>query len=434
MNILEIIAKKKDKKELTEEEINYFIQEYTKGNVTDYQAAALLMAIYINGMREREIKDLTLAMAYSGEVMDLSPIGDTIVDKHSTGGIGDKITMILMPIMASLGIPIAKMSGRGLGITGGTIDKLESIPGYRTDLSSEEIIQNVKDIGICLTGQTEKLAPADKKIYALRDTIACTDNIALIASSIMSKKIASGADKIVLEVTVGKGAFMKTKEKALELCNSMNQIGKLAGKETVCVITNMNDPLGKTIGNTLEVMETIEALKGRILPDVLEVVQELGAYMMKVTGRGNNILENKTKIKRIIEDGKAYEKFRELVKRQGGDLQYIDNPQKLKKAKYVVPVFAEIDGTVETIDAEVVGSVSVYLGAGRMKKEDTIDPAVGIVLNKKSGDYVEIGEALAYVHANDEKKVTGAVENIRNAYKLTSKKVSFPKVIWGVIE
>ena len=434
MNIIEIIAKKRDKKELTEEEIAYFVQEYTKGNITDYQASALLMAIYINGMNEREIKDLTIAMAYSGEIMDLSSIGDTIVDKHSTGGIGDKVTMILMPIMATLGIPIVKMSGRGLGITGGTIDKMESIQGYRTELTREEIIENVKEIGICLTGQTENLAPADKKIYALRDAIACTDNIALIASSIMSKKIASGADKIVLEVTVGKGAFMKDKEEAIELCNIMKQIGKLTGKETVCVITNMNSPLGNSVGNTLEIIETIDALKGKISQDVLEVVQEVGAYMMKLSGRGNNITENKEKIKRIIENGTAYEKFRQLVQKQGGDLQCINNPHKLGKAKYVVPIFAEIDGIVESIDAEVIGSVSVYIGAGRTKKEDKIDHNVGIVINKKIGDYVEVGETLAYIHANDEKKVNGAVENVRRAYKLTSKKVTIPKTILGIIE
>ena len=434
MNIIEIIAKKRDNKELTEEEIAYFVQEYTKGNITDYQASALLMAIYINGMNEREIKDLTIAMAYSGEIMDLSSIGDTIVDKHSTGGIGDKVTMILMPIMATLGIPIVKMSGRGLGITGGTIDKMESIQGYRTELTREEIIENVKEIGICLTGQTENLAPADKKIYALRDAIACTDNIALIASSIMSKKIASGADKIVLEVTVGKGAFMKDKEEAIELCNIMKQIGKLTGKETVCVITNMNSPLGNSVGNTLEIIETIDALKGKISQDVLEVVQEVGAYMMKLSGRGNNITENKEKIKRIIENGTAYEKFRQLVQKQGGDLQCIYNPHKLGKAKYVVPIFAEIDGIVESIDAEVIGSVSVYIGAGRTKKEDKIDHNVGIVINKKIGDYVEVGETLAYIHANDEKKVNGAVENVRRAYKLTSKKVTIPKTILGIIE
>ncbi len=434
MNILEIIAKKRDNKELTEEEIAYFVQEYTNGNITDYQAAALLMAIYINGMNEKEIKDLTIAMAYSGEIMDLSSIEDIIVDKHSTGGIGDKITMILMPVMATLGIPIVKMSGRGLGITGGTIDKIESIPGYRTELTKEEIIENTKEIGICLTGQTENLAPADKKMYALRDAIACTDSIALIASSIMSKKIASGADKIVLEVTVGKGAFMKNKEKAIELCDIMKKIGKQTGKETVCVITNMNSPLGKAVGNTLEIVETIDALKGKISQDVLEVVQELGAYMMKLSGRGNNIAENKNKIKRTIEEGAAYEKFRQLIQKQGGDLQRIDNPHKLGKAKYIVPILAETDGTVENIDAEIVGSVSVYIGAGRMKKEDTIDPTVGIVLNKKIGDYVEIGEALAYVHANDEKKVSGAVENVRRAYKLTSKRVTIPKVVLGIIE
>ena len=264
MNILEIIAKKRDKKILNKDEIDFFVNEYTKGNIGDYQAAALIMAIYINGMTDEEITNLTLAMANSGDILDLSQISNNIVDKHSTGGVGDKITLILMPVIASLGIKVAKMSGRGLGFTGGTRDKLESIPGYNTSISVEEFIRNVKEHGISLMGQTLNLAPADKKIYALRDTISCTENIPLIASSIMSKKIAAGANKIVLEVTVGDGAFMKTKEDAEKLSKLMIEIGKLSGKETVCVLTNMNEPIGYSIGNTLEVIESIEALKGNM--------------------------------------------------------------------------------------------------------------------------------------------------------------------------
>ena len=268
MDILTIIGKKRDKQELNKQEINYFITEYTKGNIPDYQAAALIMAIYINGMKEREITDLTLAMADSGEKIDLSEIGAIMVDKHSTGGVGDKVTIALLPIIASLGIPVAKMSGRGLGITGGTIDKLESIPGYKTNLSVKKIIENTQTIGICLTGQTLDLAPADKKIYALRDAINCTANIPLIASSIMSKKIASGSHKIVIDATCGKGAFMKTKEEAVALSKMMVKIGKQAGRETVCVLTNMDEPLGMAIGNSLEIIEAIEFLKGKSIPDL----------------------------------------------------------------------------------------------------------------------------------------------------------------------
>jgi len=309
MNIQEIIAKKRDKKELTKEDIAFFIQGYTKGTITDYQAAALVMAIYINGMTGEETTNLTMEMAHSGDVLDLSRFG-TVVDKHSTGGIGDKVTLILVPTIAALGVPVAKMSGRGLGYTGGTIDKLESIPGYQTSIPVEEFIQNVEKIGISLIGQTLNLAPADKKIYALRDTISCTESIPLIASSIMSKKIAAGASKIVLDVTCGSGAFMKKEEDATALAKEMNKIGRLANKETVCVITDMEEPLGKSIGNSLEVIEAIEALNGKMEEDVKEVVITLGAYMLKLAGKGDNIEENKEKMLDCIVSGKALEKFK----------------------------------------------------------------------------------------------------------------------------
>ena len=295
MNILDIIGKKRDAKELNKEEIEFFVKGYTDGSIPDYQAAALVMAIYINGMSKEETTNLALAMAYSGDVLDLSDIGE-VVDKHSTGGIGDKITLILMPIVASLGVKVAKMSGRGLGATGGTKDKLEAIPGYRTEIGIEEFIENVKKIGIRLIGQTLNLAPADKKLYALRDTISCTANIPLISSSIMSKKIAAGANKIVLDVTCGSGAFMKTLQEAEELSKTMIDIGKLANKETVCIITNMDQPLGTMVGNTLEVIEAVEALKGNMQDDVKNVVLELGAYILKLDGKGDNIQKNKEKI------------------------------------------------------------------------------------------------------------------------------------------
>lgn len=432
MNIQEIISKKRDKQELSKEEIEYFVTNYTNGNIPDYQAAALTMAIYINGMNEEETTNLTLAMAHSGEILDLSELG-TVVDKHSTGGIGDKVTLILAPIIASLGIPVAKMSGRGLGYTGGTIDKLESIPGYQTNINVEEFKENVKKIGISLMGQTLNLAPADKKLYALRDTISATESIPLISSSIMSKKIAAGANKIVLDVTCGSGAFMKNIEQATELAITMKKIGKLAEKETVCVITSMEEPLGEAVGNSLEVIEAIKALKGNMKEDVQEVVLELGAYMIKLADRGDNIKENKQKMLEQINNGKALNKFKELVKNQGGDVTYIDNPESFEKAKYILPVLANRNGYVKTLDAKNVGEVSMNLGAGRMKKEDTIDLAVGVVLKKKIGDKVENGEVLAYIHTNNEEKGKEEVQRLLDSYQITEEKIEKKSSILKVI-
>lgn len=339
MNIKDIIAKKRDGQSLNKNEINFFINEYTKGNITDYQASALIMAIYINGMTKEETTNLTLAMAYSGDVLDLSELG-SVVDKHSTGGVGDKVTLILAPIIASLGIPVAKMSGRGLGYTGGTIDKLESIPGYRTDIPEKEFIENVKKIGISLIGQTLNLAPADKKIYALRNATSTTDSVPLIASSIMSKKIASGANKIVLDVTYGSGAFMKTREEAEMLANAMIEIGRIANRETVSAITSMEEPLGKCIGNTLEVIEAVKFLNGDMEEDVKQVVLELGSNMIKLAGKGNDLDENKEMMLQSIKSGKALEKFKQLVENQYGDVSYIEDIDKFKKAKYIIPVYS----------------------------------------------------------------------------------------------
>lgn len=433
MNIIEIIAKKRDKQILTKEEIEYFIEEYTNGNVTDYQAAALVMAIYLNGMTDEEITNLTISMAHSGEMLDLSVFGRNVVDKHSTGGVGDKVTLILGPIIASFGIPVAKMSGRGLGFTGGTIDKLESIPGYCTNISTEEFIENVKNIGISLIGQTLNLAPADKKLYALRDTISCTDSVPLIASSIMSKKIAAGANKIVLDVTCGSGAFMKNYEEAKVLSETMNRIGKLADKETVCVMTNMEEPLGYAIGNNLEVIEAVNFLKQDMPEDVKEVVLELGAYMIKLAGFGENIEENKQKILQKIKTGEAYQKFIELVKNQGGDITYLDNTDKFIKAKYILEVKSKQDGYIASINARQVGELSGYLGAGRVRKEDSIDETVGIILKKKTGDFVQIGEVLAYIHANDEEKGQKAVKELQNIYQIQLEKTEKPDSILDVI-
>lgn len=412
MNILDIIAKKRDKKELTRNEIEYFVKGYTDGSITDYQAAALVMAIYINGMNERETTDLTLFMAHSGDVLDLSSLGE-VVDKHSTGGVGDKITLILMPIVASLGTPVAKMSGRGLGFTGGTVDKLESIPGYNTNVPVDEFIQNVKKIGISLIGQTLNLAPADKKLYALRDTISCTESIPLIASSIMSKKIASGANKIVIDVTCGSGAFMKNIESAKELARVMTKIGELAHKETKCIITDMNQPVGYAVGNTLEVIEAIDVLKGKILPeDIKHIITELGANMLILADKANSLEEGKTKILENLKNGKGYEKFIELVQNQGGDISYIENTDKFAKAKYILPIIAEKSGVVEELDAYKIGKLSVYLGAGRMKKEDNIQKEVGFIFHKKVGDKVKKGEVLGYVHANEKDKANEVINQL----------------------
>ncbi len=433
MNIQEIIAKKRDKKELTKEEIHYFIKEYVAGNITDYQAAALVMAIYLNGMTKEETTNLTIEMAHSGEILDLSVFGKTVVDKHSTGGVGDKITIVLMPIIASLGIPVAKMSGRGLGFTGGTVDKLESIPGYKTNVKIEEFIENVKKVGISVIGQTANLAPADKKLYALRDSIACVDNKPLIASSIMSKKIAAGAEKIVLDVTVGSGAFMKTKEDAVAISKMMKDIGELANRETICVLTNMDEPVGKAVGNTLEIIETIKCLHGDMPEDIKEIILGIGAQIIKLAGEGENLEENKAKILENISNGKAYNKFLELVGNQGGDISYIENPSKFEKAKYTIPVYSNKTGYIEKLDAEKVGVTSVHLGAGRVKKEDGIDYAVGIWLERKIGDQIKDWDILAYVHANDEEKGKQAVEDLKQAYNIVKNPVQMEKYILDII-
>ena len=429
MNIIDIIAKKRDGKELTTDEINFFIKDYTNNNIEDYQAAALVMAIYIKGMSYRETKDLTMAMASSGDVLDLSELGENVVDKHSTGGVGDKVTIILAPLIASLGIPVAKMSGRGLGYTGGTADKIEAIPGYNTGISEKEFIDNVKSIGISLITQTLNLAPADKKIYALRDTIACTESIPLIASSIMSKKIASGANKIVLDVTCGFGAFMKNIEDARELSKTMIEIGNLANRETVCVITNMNEPLGFAVGNSLEIIEAIEFLQGKMPEDLKQVVLELGAYMVKLAGKGSNIEENKKMLLENIQNGKAYNKFIELVQNQGGDIEYVKDVTKFEKAKIIQEVISTTEGYVQESNAEEIGKLSCDLGAGRKTKKDKIDLQVGIILNKKIGDFVNKGDKLATIYANDIEKAKDTENELRRIYRIGKEKIEENTII-----
>lgn len=433
MNILEIIQKKRDKKELTKEEIEYFIKSYVKNEITDYQVAALIMAIFLNGNTKEETKNLTLAMAHSGDVLDLSELNTIIVDKHSTGGVGDKVSICLLPIVASLGVKVAKMSGRGLGFTGGTVDKMKSIPSYKTEVEVDDFIKNVKDIGISMISQTMNLAPADKKIYQLRDSIACVESIPLIASSIMSKKIASGAQKIVLDVTVGKGAFMKDIEQAEILANEMTEIGKLADRETKCILTNMNEPLGYAVGNNLEVIEAIKFLKGDMPKDLKEVVLELGAYMMKFSDKGNYIEENKRKMIENIYNGKAYNKFLELVKNQGGDISYIEDTGKFQKAKYIKKVISKQSGYIHEINAKDVGKAACALGAGRVRIEDEIDYSVGIVLSKKVGDYVNIGEPLAEIHANSESSLSFAEQSLLDIFKIKNDSVGFENTILKVI-
>lgn len=432
MNILDIIEKKRDKKELSKEEIDFFVDCYVKGEIADYQASALVMAIYLNGMTENETTNLTLAMANSGEVLDLSKLNKVIVDKHSTGGVGDKVSICLLPLVASMGVPVAKMSGRGLGFTGGTVDKMQSIPGYKTEIDIQQFVENVKKIGISMISQTLNLAPADKKLYALRDSISCVDSIPLIASSIMSKKIASGAEKIVLDVTVGKGAFMKNIDEAKLLANEMIKIGKLANRETICVLTNMNEPLGIAVGNNLEIIEAIEFLKGEMPEDLKEVVLELGAYMIKLAGLGDDIETNKTKLIQNIENGKAYNKFLEMVENQGGDSSYLENTEKFPKAKFAEPLYSKISGYVQEIDAEKIGKIACALGAGRLKKEDNIDYTVGLKLYKKVSDKIYDGDIVAYIFANDKEKLEIAKQDLVNTIKISNNQLEKNSTIFGI--
>ena len=434
MNILEIIEKKRDKKELTKDEIEYFIEGYTNDKIADYQASALIMAIYLNGMTKQETTDMTIAMANSGEQLDLSKLDEIIVDKHSTGGVGDKVSLILIPLVASLGVPVAKMSGRGLGFTGGTVDKLESIPGYQTGIDIHNFVENVEKVGISMISQTLNLASADKKIYSLRDSISCVESIPLIASSIMSKKIASGAQKIVLDVTCGSGAFMQSKERAEELANEMIEIGKLANRETVCILTNMDEPLGYAVGNSLEVIEAIQSLKGEMPEDVKEVVLELGAYMVKLAGKGEDIEENKAKLLENIENGKGYEKFIQLVENQGGDSSYIKDTNLFPKANYIEKGYSQKDGYIQSMNAKEIGKIVCDLGAGRIRKEDSIDNAVGIVLNKKVSDKVEKGDTLVTIYANSKEKLEEAKKKLLEVIKIEEQEIEKTKMILEIMK
>ena len=412
MRMYDLIMKKRKGEELTTEEINFFVDGFTKGEIPDYQASAMLMAIFFNKMNKRETADLTNAMVESGDKIDLSNIKGIKVDKHSTGGVGDKTSICLTPLVASLGIPVAKMSGRGLGHTGGTIDKLETFKGFSVELTEEQFMENVNKINIAIMGQSGNLVPADKKLYALRDVTATVDNMSLIASSIMSKKLASGADAIVLDVKVGDGAFMKTPETAKELAQEMVDIGKHLGRETIGVISDMDQPLGYAIGNSLEVIEAIELLKGNGPKDLLELTLTIGSNMLLCAKMAESEEEARKMLMENIKNGKGLEKLKDFVKAQGGDISPIDDYSKFPQAKYVEKVTSPVDGYITKIHAEAFGLIAMELGAGRATKESEIDLAVGIVLNKKRGEKVNKGDVLAYIHSNNEEKIEKARKSI----------------------
>ncbi|MCY9592253.1 pyrimidine-nucleoside phosphorylase [Paenibacillus chitinolyticus] len=400
MRMVDLIAKKRDGKELTTEEINFIIEGYTKGDIPDYQVSSLAMAIYFKDMTARERADLTMAIVNSGETIDLSAIEGIKVDKHSTGGVGDTTTLVLAPLVAALDIPVAKMSGRGLGHTGGTIDKLEAIEGFHVEISKDEFVNLVNEHKIAVIGQTGNLTPADKKLYALRDVTATVDSIALIASSIMSKKIAAGSDAIVLDVKTGAGAFMKTPEDAKELAHAMVSIGNNVGRKTMAVISDMSQPLGAAIGNALEVQEAIDTLRGQGPKDLEDLCLALGRQMVFLANKASSLEEAEEMLKEVIRNGKALEKFKEFIANQGGDASVVDDPEKLPKAKFLIEVPAREDGVVAEIVADEIGTAAMLLGAGRATKESEIDLAVGLMLNKKIGESVKAGESLVTIHAN----------------------------------
>ena len=415
MDIIQIITDKKDKKALTKEQIHYFIKGYLDKTIEDYQASALLMAITINGMNSEETAYLTEEMRVSGEVWDLSDIPGLKIDKHSTGGVGDKVSLILGPLVASCGAKMAKMSGRGLGHTGGTLDKMESIPGMKINLTKDEFKKQVKEIGVAIIGQSKDIDPADKKIYQLRDVTGTVESIPLIASSIMSKKLASGADCILLDVKCGKGAFMKNYEDAKKLAIEMVNIGKQLKKNVKAEITDMNQPLGKAVGNSLEIKEVIETLKGNGPKDLEEICLSSGAILLCQAELFKNVEDAKKALVENIKNGKALEKFKEFVKAQGGDVDYIDHPEKFPVAKNLIEIKSEKEGYIKTIDALSIGLGSCHLGGGRMKLTDTIDMSAGIILNKKVGDFAKKDELLCTLHTNKE-NVESIIEQVKNAF------------------
>ena len=433
MRAVDIIAKKRDGQVLTTEEIDFFVQGFSRGQIPDYQAAAWLMAIVIRGMTKRETIDLTMAMARSGDILDLRDVAPLVVDKHSSGGVGDKTTLVVAPLVASLGLPVGKMSGRGLGFTGGTLDKLESIPGYRAELTTEQFKALLKEHGIVVCGQTANLAPADGKIYALRDVTATVESLPLIASSIMSKKIAAGADAIVLDVKVGRGAFMKTEEDALALARIMVEIGEGVGRKVSAVISDMNQPLGRAVGNALEVKEAIETLRGEGPADFLEHCLVVAGQMVLLAERAASEEEARRMLLSALEEGRAWEKFKEWIAAQGGDVAVVEDPSLLPQARLVEEVRAPRSGYLARIDALEVGLTAMLLGAGRERKGEPIDHAVGIVLHRKVGDYVNQGQPLLTIHANDEARLAEARERLLAACEWSEEPIEPPPLIRGIV-
>lgn len=423
MRAVDIIIKKRDKKELSLAEIEFFIKSFISGEVADYQASAFLMAVVLNGMTPRETTDLTLAMANSGQMLDLSDVVDLAVDKHSSGGVGDKTSIAVLPIVAACGLPVGKMSGRGLGFSGGTLDKLESIPGYRVDLTTEEFKHQLKEKGIVLTGQSLELAPADGKLYALRDVTGTVQSIPLIASSIMCKKLAAGAQAIVLDVKTGLGAFMETLEEARELANLMVDIGRLAGREVVALLSDMNQPLGNAVGNALEVIEAVETLRDNGPEDFLGHCLHVSAHMLVLGKRATDLTEARAMAEKAIADGSALEKLRVLVEAQGGDVSYVDETSKFPRAPFIEVVPSPRSGYLSQIQARMIGEAAVVLGAGRARKGDPIDHAVGLMIHHKVGDRVESGEPLFTIHANDQEKLEEARQAVLSAHHFSEEPV-----------
>jgi len=418
MRAIDIIEKKRDGLELTAEEIDFFIQGYTRGDIPDYQAAAWLMAVYLRGMSERETRDLTLAMARSGDMLDLSDVAPVVADKHSSGGIGDKVTLVVAPIVAACGVPVGKMTGRGLGFTGGTVDKLESIPGFRTDLSPQEFKAQLARIGIVITGQSENLAPADRKLYALRDVTGTVSSLPLIVSSIMSKKLAGGATAILLDVKVGSGAFMKTVDEASRLAEAMVRLGRELGRRVGALVSDMNQPLGWTVGNALEVQEAINVLHEDGPPDLREHCLVVAAEMLALAGRVADSTEGVELAAQAIADGSAWRKFRALIAAQGGDVRFVDEPDRLPRAPIVEPIPAPTDGYLQKVDAAQVGMAVVDLGGGREKKEDPIDHSVGVIVHYKVGDRVQKGTPLCTIHASDRVRLERAKVRLLQAHTI----------------
>jgi pyrimidine-nucleoside phosphorylase len=415
MRAVDVIIKKRNKFELSQEEIQFFVEGFTRGEIPDYQASAWAMAVLLNGMNARETTDLTLAMAHSGEILDLSDIVGIAVDKHSSGGVGDKTSLVVLPVVTACGLPCGKMSGRCLGFSGGTLDKLESIPGYRVDLTTDEFRQQLKESGIVLTGQTCDLAPADGKLYALRDVTGTIQSIPLIASSIMSKKIAAGSQAIVLDIKVGLGAFMETLEEAKKLSDLMVDIGRLAGMDVVALLSDMNQPLGEAVGNSLEVIEAINTLHGSGPEDFREHCLHVSAHMLVLGKLATDLDSARRMAEAAISSGKALEKFRVLVQAQGGNVAFIDDIDRFPRAKFIEVVNAEKDGNLSMVHARLIGEAAVTLGAGRAKKDDPIDHAVGFLVHHKVGDHVEKGEPLFTIHANDIGKLTDVRESVKRA-------------------